>query len=108
MKENVSALELLSVWHRLPEECQLNYYIKILLPCFLHYNAPNKETHFDGPPSSQKSIHSLKQLNFKVRNKFNLIWILITMYLLCRQCIVYEFKMENVITAIKLLPEEII
>lgn len=54
IKSKVRATELLSLWHRLPSECRSDYEIKILLPCFLHYNAPHKETHFDGPPSSQK------------------------------------------------------
>lgn len=53
IKDKVTARELLDLWHRLPSVCKADYYIRILLPCYLHYNMPGK-THYDGPPSSQK------------------------------------------------------
>lgn len=52
--QHVRPWELLEVWHKLPEEYKSNFYLQIRLPCFVHYNRPDCETHVDGPVGSQE------------------------------------------------------
>jgi hypothetical protein len=50
----VKPLELLNIWYKLPISYKNNFLLQIKLPCFLHYNRPNLNCHFDGPPPSQE------------------------------------------------------
>lgn len=59
--------ELLDVWHKLPNEYKCNFNLQIRLPCYVHYNRPDAQTHFDGPADAQADCHAcnyyLKKIN---------------------------------------------
>lgn len=58
--QNAGATELLYAWHKLPDEYRGDFHLQTHLPCFVHYNRPDWETHVDGPPTSQANCYLCK------------------------------------------------
>lgn len=66
---NLSCSNLLNIWHLLPTELQSDHQMRILLPCYIHYNRPEPSaTHFDGFPIPQVRC-SLCKLTKKLNTK---------------------------------------
>lgn len=63
IKANVKCTTLLEIWYKLPQDVKEDYYVRVSLPCFIHYNRPGGETHFDGPPSSQRKCMICAKVN---------------------------------------------
>lgn len=47
---HINSLTLLNIWAKLPNHYKEDFNLQTKLPCFIHYNRSNWQTHFDGPP----------------------------------------------------------
>ncbi|XP_076267022.1 uncharacterized protein LOC143200469 [Rhynchophorus ferrugineus] len=51
--KRLSAVTLWEIWNDLNEEIKANTELQGHLPCLEHFNRPEDECHFDGPPPSK-------------------------------------------------------
>ncbi|KAL1502162.1 hypothetical protein ABEB36_007348 [Hypothenemus hampei] len=50
-------------WDTLPENLKTSPELQSHLPCFEHYNRPDREVHIDGPPPSKSKCRACKRSN---------------------------------------------
>lgn len=55
--DNVRPMELLADWQKLPLVHRENFDLQVQLPCFIHHNRPEWQTHVDCGPPSQATCH---------------------------------------------------
>lgn len=53
-------MEILNAWRKLSSEVRSDFKLQTKLPCFVHYNRPEWEDHFDGLPLSQSECFLCK------------------------------------------------
>lgn len=55
--ESYTSHEILLSWSKLPSEYREDFALQTKLPCFIHHNRPEWETHVDGPAPSQSKCY---------------------------------------------------